>query len=68
MLAMLVLGEGEGMLFSRMAMRPCPWSAAGEILGFGATADAFHLTAPEPEGKGAARAITALPRRRWWSR
>jgi 3-oxoacyl-[acyl-carrier-protein] synthase II len=29
----------------------------GELLGYAATADAHHLTAPEPEGRGAARAI-----------
>jgi len=28
-----------------------------EILGYGATADAFHLTSPDPSGKHAARAI-----------
>jgi 3-oxoacyl-[acyl-carrier-protein] synthase II len=33
----------------------------GRVIGYGATADAYHLTAPDPEGDGAARAIeTAL--------
>jgi 3-oxoacyl-[acyl-carrier-protein] synthase II len=27
------------------------------VLGFGATSDAHHITAPQPEGSGAARAI-----------
>jgi 3-oxoacyl-[acyl-carrier-protein] synthase II len=29
----------------------------GELIGYGSTADAFHLTAPEPSGAPAARAI-----------
>jgi 3-oxoacyl-[acyl-carrier-protein] synthase II len=29
----------------------------GEVLGYGATSDAHHLTAPEPSGREAARAV-----------
>ena len=42
--------------------RPGRWPIAaarrsGRLLGHGATSDAFHLTAPEPSGRDAARAI-----------
>ena len=31
----------------------------GEVVGYGATCDAYHMTSPTPDGDGAARAITA---------
>lgn len=33
-----------------------------EVIGFGASADHYHITAPEPEGAGAARAMKAALR------
>jgi 3-oxoacyl-[acyl-carrier-protein] synthase II len=56
----LVIGEGAGILVLEdaelAARRGAP--VLGRIRGFGATSDAFHLTAPDPEGGGAARAIS----------
>ena len=55
-----VLGEGAGVVVLEEAEAAAARGAEplAEVLGYGATADAFHLTAPEPGGAGAARAIT----------
>jgi 3-oxoacyl-[acyl-carrier-protein] synthase II len=55
-----VLGEGAGILVLEEAEKAQARGATvlGELLGFGATADAFHLTAPAPGGLGAASAIS----------
>ena len=54
-----VIGEGAGILVLEAAeaaeRRGAP--ILGRILGYGATSDAHHLTAPEPSGRGARRAI-----------
>ena len=56
-----VMGEGAGalMLEDEEAARERGAEILGVIAGYGATADAHHLTAPEPSGDGAARAIAA---------
>jgi 3-oxoacyl-[acyl-carrier-protein] synthase II len=54
-----VIGEGAGVLVleERGAAEARGAEVLGELLGYGATCDAFHLTAPQPEGEEAARAI-----------
>ena len=60
-----VMGEGAGVWCSRTAgRRRARREVLGRLTGYGATADAFHLTAPDPEGDGAARAIERGARRR----
>ncbi len=55
-----VIGEGAGVLVleEKAAAEARGAEILGELLGYGATCDAFHLTAPQPEGTEAARAIS----------
>jgi 3-oxoacyl-[acyl-carrier-protein] synthase II len=54
-----VMGEGAGVLILENAEKAAARGAEplGEILGYAASSDAHHLTAPEPSGRDAARAI-----------
>ncbi len=55
-----VLGEGSGIMVLERAEFAAARSATvhGRLAGYGITSDAYHITGPDPEGTGQARAIT----------
>jgi len=45
------------LLANDKVLRQCNIKASAKVSGWGASSDAFHMTAPHPEGDGAARAM-----------
>lgn len=54
-----IMGEGSGVLLLESLDHALSRGATiyGEVVGFGSSADAYHITSPSPGGEGAARSM-----------